>query len=101
MVAKLGLDQFPGSPEDLDAFVRFTQDASSSFERLVGSAEGVIYTLSDAAVETVNSMNEKQGDWLSGITYLLESVLKVIPSSGSTRVRIRLIVDASILISSH
>ncbi|CAN6449265.1 unnamed protein product [Victoria cruziana] len=78
VVAKLGLDQFPGSPEDLDAFVRFTQDASSSFERLVGSAEGVIYTLSDAAAETVNSMNEKQGDWLSGITYLLESVLKVL-----------------------
>ncbi|KAF3793674.1 ALBINO3-like protein 1 [Nymphaea thermarum] len=79
VVAKLGFDQFPDSPEDLDAFVRFTQDASSSFERLVGRAEGAIYALSDAAVETVNSVNEKQGgDWLSGITYVLESVLKVL-----------------------
>ncbi|XP_031480857.1 ALBINO3-like protein 1, chloroplastic isoform X2 [Nymphaea colorata] len=79
VVAKLGLDQFPDSPEDLDAFVRFTQDASSSFERLVGRAEGAIYALSDAAVETVNSVNEKQGgDWFSGITYVLESVLKVL-----------------------
>ncbi|KAJ0972466.1 hypothetical protein J5N97_020425 [Dioscorea zingiberensis] len=47
---------------------------------LFGRAEGVIYTIADAAVssDTVAQGSKQSGDWLSGITNTLETVLKVL-----------------------
>lgn len=49
---------------------------------VLGRAEGVIYTIADAAVSSSDAVAAGQGskqsaDWLSGITNTLESVLKV------------------------
>ncbi|XP_039122343.1 ALBINO3-like protein 1, chloroplastic [Dioscorea cayenensis subsp. rotundata] len=50
---------------------------------VLGRAEGVIYTIADAAVSSSDAVAAGQGskqsaDWLSGITNTLESVLKVL-----------------------
>ncbi|RZS16562.1 hypothetical protein BHM03_00048573 [Ensete ventricosum] len=47
---------------------------------LFGRVEGLVYTVADAAVASSDAAAEsskQSGDWLSGITYYLETVLKV------------------------
>lgn len=56
-------------------------NAESVIKDLFGRAESIIYTIADAAVtnsDTVNVSSEQNNDWLSGITYGMESVLKVL-----------------------
>ncbi|CAH2041070.1 unnamed protein product [Thlaspi arvense] len=59
-------------PESADGLVR----------ELFGRAEGFLFTVADAAVSSSSSSDavastKQSGDWLSGITYGMESVLKV------------------------
>ncbi|KAK6922325.1 Membrane insertase YidC/ALB3/OXA1/COX18 [Dillenia turbinata] len=69
--------------------VRFGFKPGLSFpdpdEGLIGNMfekfESLVYTIADAAVsssETVVSNSKQSSDWLSGITYYMESVLKVL-----------------------
>lgn len=54
---------------------------------LIGRAESVLYTVADAAVsssESVTGTTKQSSDWLSGITYSMESVLKVLKDGLST-----------------
>lgn len=53
---------------------------------LLGRAEGLLYTIADAAVTSSDaaSASKQSGDWLSGITNYLESVLKVLKDALST-----------------
>ncbi|KAJ7945486.1 Inner membrane ALBINO3-like protein 1, chloroplastic [Quillaja saponaria] len=54
---------------------------------LFGRAEGLIYTIADAAVsssDTVATTTKQNNDWLSGITNYMESVLKVLKNGLST-----------------
>lgn len=47
---------------------------------LFGRAEGFVYTIADAAVSSNSDVvtgTKQSGDWFSGITYYMESVLKV------------------------
>ncbi|OVA17609.1 Membrane insertase OXA1/ALB3/YidC [Macleaya cordata] len=55
-------------------------------QHLFGRVEGLLYTLADAAVTASDSVNasKQNGDWLSGITNLMESVLKVLNDGIST-----------------
>ncbi|KAL9241153.1 hypothetical protein vseg_015295 [Gypsophila vaccaria] len=51
-------------------------------KELFGRVEGMLYTLADAAVSNnndivVESTSKQNGDWLSGITSSMESILKV------------------------
>ncbi|KAI6686637.1 hypothetical protein NL676_032550 [Syzygium grande] len=72
-VARLG---FSPDPESAEVFAR----------ELFGRAEGLLYTIADAAVSSsspdavaASATDAKQsGDWLSGITNSMESVLKVL-----------------------
>jgi len=48
---------------------------------LFGRAEGFVYTIADAAVSSNSDVvtgTKQSGDWLSGVTYYMESVLKVL-----------------------
>ncbi|KAF2301748.1 hypothetical protein GH714_028886 [Hevea brasiliensis] len=48
---------------------------------LFSRAESILYTIADAAVsnlDTVTATTKQNNDWLSGITYYMESVLKVL-----------------------
>lgn len=48
---------------------------------LLGRAEGFLYTVADAAVSSSSdaaTASKQSGDWLSGITNYLETVLKVL-----------------------
>uniref|UniRef100_A0A0D6R1B8 Membrane insertase YidC/Oxa/ALB C-terminal domain-containing protein n=1 Tax=Araucaria cunninghamii TaxID=56994 RepID=A0A0D6R1B8_ARACU len=72
-VVRSSLGQIP-EPEHLDFFAGLVQS-------FVGSAEGLLYTLADAAVATdavsTEAVKQKQdGGWLGGITNVLESFLK-------------------------
>nr|XP_016437556.1 PREDICTED: ALBINO3-like protein 1, chloroplastic [Nicotiana tabacum] len=76
----LGQDPFPG-PET----------AEMLFKDLFARAEGFLYTVADAAVSgsadtVVNTVesSKQNGDWLSGITNGMESVLKVLKDGLST-----------------
>ncbi|KAI4336644.1 hypothetical protein L6164_015144 [Bauhinia variegata] len=54
---------------------------------LFGRAEGLIYTIADAAVsysDTVTTTTGQSNDWLSGITSYMESILKVLKDGLST-----------------
>lgn len=45
-----------------------------------GGAGSILYTIADAVVsnsDIVTTTTEQNNDWLSGITYYMESVLKV------------------------
>ncbi|XP_041012138.1 ALBINO3-like protein 1, chloroplastic [Juglans microcarpa x Juglans regia] len=71
-VARLGFNSgfFPG-PDSVESVVG----------ELFGRAESVLYTIADAAVsnsDTVTSTTKQSNDWLSGITFYMESVLKVL-----------------------
>ncbi|XP_077227545.1 ALBINO3-like protein 1, chloroplastic [Tasmannia lanceolata] len=49
--------------------------AEGLIKELLGKAEGALYMIADAAI---SSDSKQSGDWLSGITNYLESVLKVL-----------------------
>lgn len=54
--------------------------AEGLIKDLFGRAEGFLYTVADAAVSSNSDAvtgTKQSGDWLSGITYYMESVLKV------------------------
>ncbi|KAF8040727.1 hypothetical protein BT93_B2836 [Corymbia citriodora subsp. variegata] len=76
-VARLG---FNPDPESAEVFVR----------ELFGRAEGLLYTIADAAVSSSpdavasDTVAKQNGDWLSGITNYMESVLKVLKDGLST-----------------
>ncbi|KAJ7957653.1 Inner membrane ALBINO3-like protein 1, chloroplastic [Quillaja saponaria] len=66
----------------------FDPDATDEMIReLFGRAEGLIYTIADAAVsssDTVATTTKQNNDWLSGITNYMETVLKVLKDGLST-----------------
>ncbi|KAJ6355973.1 hypothetical protein OIU78_004156 [Salix suchowensis] len=72
-VARFGLK--PGFFPDPD-------NAEALVKDLFGRAESIIYTIADAAVsnsdQVVDGSTTQNSDWLSGITYCLESTLKVL-----------------------
>ncbi|XP_010044520.2 ALBINO3-like protein 1, chloroplastic [Eucalyptus grandis] len=77
-VARLG---FNPDPESAEVFVR----------EVFGRAEGLLYTIADAAVSSSSpdavageTVAKQNGDWLSGITNYMESVLKVLKDGLST-----------------
>ncbi|GER47316.1 oxaA/YidC-like membrane insertion protein [Striga asiatica] len=79
-LARFGLGQFP-SPDPENAELFFTD--------LIGRVEGFLYTIADATVsysDTVDavSTNKQSSDWLSGITNVMEVVLKVLKDGLST-----------------
>ncbi|KAI8526955.1 hypothetical protein RHMOL_Rhmol12G0039000 [Rhododendron molle] len=56
-------------------------DAEGLIKDLFGRAEGFLYTVADATVSSnpdAVTGTKQSGDWLSGITYYMESVLKVL-----------------------
>ncbi|ERN13719.1 ALBINO3-like protein 1, chloroplastic [Amborella trichopoda] len=63
-------------PEGLDGVVQSSSHASSAIHGLLDRAEALIYTLADATV--TETAQKQEGDWLSGITNYLESVLKIL-----------------------
>ncbi|KAE8023591.1 hypothetical protein FH972_009268 [Carpinus fangiana] len=72
-VARVGFNS-PGFFPDPDT-------AESLVRDLFGRAESVLYTIADAAVSSsdgVTGATKQSSDWLSGITYYMESVLKVL-----------------------
>lgn len=60
--------------------------AEGVIKELFGRAESVLYTIADAAVSSSDtvSTSKQSNDWLSGITYYMESVLKVLKDGLST-----------------
>lgn len=73
-VVKLGLNQVPDESEGL-------------IRDLFGRAEGLFYTVADVAASSGSGpgTDAKQGsDWFSGITYYMETVLKVLKDGLST-----------------
>ncbi|KAA8529679.1 hypothetical protein F0562_034221 [Nyssa sinensis] len=70
-VARFGFRdvQFP-DPDSAEGLIR----------DLFGRAEGFLFTIADAAVSSSDSVTstKQNSDWLSGITYYMESVLKVL-----------------------
>ncbi|XP_074295814.1 inner membrane protein PPF-1, chloroplastic-like isoform X2 [Silene latifolia] len=64
-----------------------------SVKELFGRAESILYTLADAAVNNTdvvdasNTVSKQNGDWLSGITSSMESILKVL-KDGLTSVHV-------------
>ncbi|KAL6969342.1 ALBINO3-like protein 1, chloroplastic [Sarracenia purpurea var. burkii] len=71
-VARFGLknSSFP-DPESAEGLIR----------DLFGRAEGLLYTIADAAASSSPdpvTSTKQSSDWLSGITYYMESVLKVL-----------------------
>lgn len=84
-VAKLGLHPGPSFPDP--------DNAESVIRELFGRAEGFLYTIADAAVSTSDaavsssdtvSGTKQSSDWFSGITNIMESVLKVLKDGLST-----------------
>ncbi|XP_010682366.2 ALBINO3-like protein 1, chloroplastic [Beta vulgaris subsp. vulgaris] len=62
-----------------------------TLKELFGRAEGILYTIADAAVSTsdvvdasTTATKQNNGDWLSGITATMETVLKVLKDGLST-----------------
>lgn len=55
------------------------ETAEGLARELFGRLEGLIYTVADAAVSSDAAVesSKQNGDWLSGITNYLETVLKV------------------------
>ncbi|CAA0833736.1 ALBINO3-like protein 1- chloroplastic [Striga hermonthica] len=79
-LARFGLGQLP-SPDP--------ENAELLFRDLIGRVEGFLYTIADATVtssDTVDavSTNRQSSDWLSGITNVMEVVLKVLKDGLST-----------------
>lgn len=70
------------SMEQLETVDAASQLVSRSFPELVARAEGILYTLADAAVSAdpavVDAAQKPNRDWLSGLTDGLESILKVL-----------------------
>lgn len=70
------------SMEQLETVEAASQLVSGSFPELVARAEGILYTLADAAVSAdpavVDAAQKPNRDWLSGLTDGLESILKVL-----------------------
>ncbi|KAF5746522.1 ALBINO3-like protein 1 chloroplastic [Tripterygium wilfordii] len=61
--------------------------AEGAIKELFGRAESILYTIADVAVsttDTVNATTKQNNDWFSGITYYMESVLKVLKDGLST-----------------
>lgn len=86
-VARVGFNS-PGFFPDPDA-------AESVVRDLFGRAESVLYTIADAAVSSSDSVpgaTKQSSDWLSGITYYMESVLKV----GKRKKLISLILNGAV-----
>uniref|UniRef100_A0A5B6ZEG1 Membrane insertase YidC/Oxa/ALB C-terminal domain-containing protein n=1 Tax=Davidia involucrata TaxID=16924 RepID=A0A5B6ZEG1_DAVIN len=70
-VARFGFRHVPfPDPDSAEGLIR----------DLFGRAEGFLYTIADAAVSSSDSVTstKQNSDWLSGITYYMESVLKVL-----------------------
>lgn len=73
-MARLGFKpEFLPDPESAEGFVR----------ELFDRTEGFLYTVADAAVSSSSSTSDtvsttkQSGDWLTGITNYMETVLKV------------------------
>ncbi|CAM8980031.1 unnamed protein product [Rhodiola kirilowii] len=70
----------------------FNSDGVEGLKEVLVRAESLIYTIADAAVSSSDAVVEAGGgggvkqssDWLSGITYYMESVLKVLKDGLST-----------------
>jgi YidC/Oxa1 family membrane protein insertase len=86
-VARAGFNS-PGLFPDPDA-------AESVVRDLFGRAESLLYTIADAAVssssDSVTGATKQSSDWLSGITYYMEVVLKV----GKRKILISLILNGA------
>jgi len=59
------------------------EDAEGLLRELFGRAEGLFYTIADAAVSSSDTVAasataKQSNDWLSGITNYMETVLKVL-----------------------
>uniref|UniRef100_A0A2P2JAD5 Membrane insertase YidC/Oxa/ALB C-terminal domain-containing protein n=2 Tax=Rhizophora mucronata TaxID=61149 RepID=A0A2P2JAD5_RHIMU len=77
-VARFGFN--PGLLPDPDG-----SGAENLISDLFGRAESLLYTIADAAVSNSDTVTSKQnGDWLSGITYGMETVLKILKDGLST-----------------
>ncbi|ESW35696.1 hypothetical protein PHAVU_001G257000 [Phaseolus vulgaris] len=79
-VARFGLK--PG-------FLPEPEDAEGLLRELFGRAEGLLYTIADAAVSSSDTVAasaaaKQNNDWLSGITNYMETVLKVLKDGLST-----------------
>lgn len=66
-------------------------DLEAAVQEVFGRAEGFIYTIADAVVSSatdpaaaVVEESKKNGDWLSGITNYMETVLKILKDGLST-----------------
>ncbi|XP_059633618.1 ALBINO3-like protein 1, chloroplastic [Cornus florida] len=76
-VARFGFGHVPlPDPDTAETLIR----------DLFGRAEGFLYTIADAAVSSSDTVasTKQNNDWLSGITYYMESVLKVLKDGLST-----------------
>ncbi|KAI3452637.1 hypothetical protein Pfo_009301 [Paulownia fortunei] len=79
-VARFGMGQVPfPDPENAELIIK----------GLFGRVEGFLYTVADAAVSSVDTVDavsttKQNNDWLSGITYAMEAVLKVLKDGFST-----------------
>ncbi|KAJ4710950.1 Inner membrane ALBINO3-like protein 1, chloroplastic [Melia azedarach] len=75
-VAKYGLRPDPGSSDGV----------IKELFGLLGRAESLLYTIADAAVSSSDTVTttKQNSDWLSGITNVMETVLKVLKDGLST-----------------
>lgn len=69
--------------QEFDSHIEATSHfISRGFPELVARAEGLLYTIADAAVSTdavvADTVQKQNQDWLSGLTDGLESILKVL-----------------------
>ncbi|KAL2332710.1 hypothetical protein Fmac_013923 [Flemingia macrophylla] len=71
-------------------FLPEPDDAEGLFRELIGRAEGLLYTIADAAVSSSDTVApsaaaaKQSNDWLSGIANYMETVLKVLKDGLST-----------------
>lgn len=69
-------------------FLSDPEGSEGVFRDLFDRAESILYTIADAAVSSSDSVTttatKQNGDWLSGITYSMETILKVLKNGLST-----------------
>ncbi|XP_002982453.2 inner membrane protein PPF-1, chloroplastic [Selaginella moellendorffii] len=81
-----------GQPEDLESALDLLAQAPESVQNALARVEGFLYTVADAAVATdvvTDSTSEtvqqaQQSDWFSGVTTVMEAVLKVLKDGLTT-----------------
>ncbi|KAI3892681.1 hypothetical protein MKX03_005115 [Papaver bracteatum] len=73
----IGIVKFGLNPSSFDF-----DGSDGLIQHLFGKIEGILYTVADIAVST--STKNQNSDWLSGVTNLMETVLKVLHDGIST-----------------